>query len=397
MQPELKVTVGAERMILCDGLQPFMIATPKGTVFVQAQLSFPPGYVPPPENAYPGIPGNVISRDGGKTWSLWRYKPKHDEADELKSGTGGYWDSVTTTAQVGPTFEGSAVGLRDGSVLILDWIARGPDEQGYFEGTLWESHDDLETVVGPTPWRVHLPQAKAGNDDGGHPFRAICMHRTVLEMPDGNLLSTAYGWFKGDDTPSTYRPVMSKFRSILLRSSDRGRSWHFVSTIAVDPEIGEEGFNEPVMARVSHGPNVGRLICHIRTGSNDCPIYQVISDDDGATWTAPQALPFNGVDPDLIETSDGILIGIIGRRINEEFSPDRCYQLIGSTDAGENWTLLATWNTEPYSNVDSTTYYAALREVAPGRVLVAYDVGWWGQPIRYVAGREVQVELRHSS
>ena len=43
----------------------------------------------------------------------------------------------------------------------------------------------------------------------------------------------------------------------------------------------------------------------MRTGSNNCPIYQAESDDDGRTWSKPHALPFGGVFPDLIEMADG--------------------------------------------------------------------------------------------
>ena len=34
-------------------------------------------------------------------------------------------------------------------------------------------------------------------------------------MPDGGLLCTFYGWLKGDNSPSTYRPTMKKSRVML--------------------------------------------------------------------------------------------------------------------------------------------------------------------------------------
>lgn len=386
----MKCDVGPERIILTDGLQPYVFRTGQGALFCQAQLSFPPGYRPPAENAFPGLPGNVISRDGGRSWQRWAYPPPQDESEALKTGRGSYWDQVTTTAQLGPTIEGAAAALRDGTVLMLDWVGRGPDEQGWFEGRLWESGDDLATLAGPVPWRVHLPQAKAGRDDGGHPFRAVCIHRTLLELPEGELLATAYGWFHGDETPVGYRPEMWKTRSFLLRSGDRGRSWRFVSTIAVDPTVGEEGFNEPALVRVSRGPRAGRLVCHLRTGSNDYPIYQATSDDGGATWTPARSLGIHGVDPDLIETSDGRLVGVVGRRNwKDENRHLRRYQVIVSEDAGESWQVAASWGVEPYAGTQAMTSYAGLCQVEPGRVLVVYDIGAWGQPVRYVAGREL--------
>ena len=62
--------------------------------------------------------------------------------------------------------------------------------------------------------------------------------------------------------------TMNKFRSILLRSTDRGRSWSLLSTIAVDPTVGEEGFCEPVMVLLGQGERAGRIIAHLRIGSN---------------------------------------------------------------------------------------------------------------------------------
>ncbi len=113
-------------------------------------------------------------------------------------------------------------------------------------------------------------------------------------MPNGDLLATAYGWFQEDTTPSTYVKSMNKFGSILLRSKDRGRNWSLVSTIAVDPAVGEEGFNEPVLVRLSQGKHQGRRIALLRTGSNKAkwpnPLYQTESDDEGRTWRKPRPL-----------------------------------------------------------------------------------------------------------
>ena len=59
------------------------------------------------------------------------------------------------------------------------------------------------------------------------------------------------------------------------------------------------------MARLSRGPHAGRLVVLLRTGSNDQPIYQATSDDDGKPWSKPRPLDLNGVDPDVIELTDG--------------------------------------------------------------------------------------------
>ncbi|MBI3920409.1 MAG: exo-alpha-sialidase [Armatimonadetes bacterium] len=371
LQSRLKVDVGPERIVLTDGLQPFMFRTDSGTLFAQAQLSFPYNYIRPEKNAFPGLPGNVLSRDGGDTWTRWRAAPDQG---------------------IGPVIEGAAISLKDGPELIIDWICDGPSTGGAFTGQLWESHDDMATIDGPKPMTVHLPQARGGFDDGGHPYSGVTFHRTILQLPGGDLLASIYCWFAGDDTPCPYQPSMAKFRCVLLRSSDRGRHWRFVSTIAVDPAVGEEGFNEPVMIRLAHGPKAGRLVCLMRTGSNACPIHQSVSDDDGATWSSPQALGFRGVDPDLIEMSDGRLACSFGWRTSSgDGPPDLDNYLIFSDDQGDNWSNLTRLGLEAYSS-PFTTCYTSLREIEPGLLLVLYDVGSWNRAVRYVASRRVTVK-----
>src|SRR5438128_2100108 len=42
-------------------------------------------------------------------------------------------------------------------------------------------------------------------------------------------------------------------RVMVARSTDRGKRWKLVSTVAVDPQVGTEGFDEPVIARSTRG------------------------------------------------------------------------------------------------------------------------------------------------
>jgi hypothetical protein len=370
------IDIGSERIVLADGLQPFLFRSRRGTIFLQAQLSTPLGYVKTKEhhtvNDYPC--GNVISRDNGKTWKRWR--PKE-------------WE------QRQPYFEGECTQLRDGTILMLEWVAVLGRKRGVFEGRLWESKDELETLR-LSRCHVHLPQAKTrGYDDGGLPYQGITFHRSLLELPGGDLLATNYCWFKGDDTPCPYMPKMWKFRTVLLRSTDRGRNWSYVSTIAADPRVGEEGFNENVMVRLSKGPRAGRLICLIRTGCHDCPIYQTVSDDEGATWAKARPLWIHGVDPDLIEMSDGTLVCSFGWRTKNWYKPKPPSKLgnylVFSRDQGETWTNLTRLAIEPHANTPWTTCYTTVREIAPRQLLVVYDIGRWGMPVRYIGSREIRL------
>lgn len=379
----LQVKIGSERIVLTDGLQPFGFKTSDGTLVVQAQLSYPPGQRPE-KDVFPGLPGNAVSRDRGQTWQRWRPAPEQG---------------------LGPMIEGAVTTLRDGSTLLLDWIASTPDENGKRTGKLWESKDNFQTLQGPFTCTVHLPQALTGFDDGGMPYSGVTFHRTLLELPDGDLLATVYCWFEGDDTPCPYQPSMKKFRTVLLRSKDRGMSWQYLSTIAVDPKIGEEGFDEPVMVRLSQGAHAGRLICIMRTGCIDCPLYQAHSDDDGATWSQPRELPMRGVDPDLIEMHDGTLVCSFGRRMNFA-PPEKRYYLAFSRDGGESWPqLVAMPPIEPHAQTIPThesgvwfygneTHYTTILETEPGKLLLFYDIGTWNHAIRYTASRAIQINTR---
>src|SRR5205823_3157229 len=142
-------------------------------------------------------------------------------------------------------------------------------------GQLYSSTNDWQTLEGPQDVTFELPGVDfyTSTDDGGHPHNAQRLHRRILELPNGELLTTVYGWMKGDNTPCTYQPKMKKTRMMLARSKDRGQHWKLVSNVAVDPTVGTEGVGEPVLVRISKGPNVGRLICLMRTGRE---LYETI-------------------------------------------------------------------------------------------------------------------------
>jgi len=289
--------------------------------------------------------------------------------------------------------EGAVVQLEGGPIRVFDWIADGPSPEGDFIGRMWDSTDEWETLHGPNPFRVHLPQAQGGHDDNGKPYSGVTFHRTVLQLPGGDLLATIYCWFKTDNVPSSYEPKMNRFRCVLLRSGDLGQNWHYASTIAADPSIGEEGFDEPVLVRLSRGVHRGRLICLMRTGSQADPLYQAHSDDEGSTWSSPRALPLKGVDPDLIEMSDGTLACSFGyRKLAEPPSPEFGNYLAFSTDQGETWGHVTRLPIESHAGTHRSQCYTSLCEVEPGRLLILLHVGWFRAPLSYIGRRFVQVQ-----
>src|SRR5262249_23253744 len=151
------------------------------------------------------------------------------------------------------------------------------------------------TLQGPVDVTFKLPGARffGSSDDGGRPHVAMRLHRRIVELPGGDLLTTLYGWLDGDDEPSGFTPTMMRTRAMLLRSSNRGRHGDMVATIASGRQVGTEGYDEPVLARVSRGSHRGRLICQMRTGRE---LREAVSDDDGRTWGPARPRIFANLD-----------------------------------------------------------------------------------------------------
>jgi len=183
--------------------------------------------------------------------------------------------------------------------------------------------------------------------------------RSIVPLPDGSLLGAMYGWFEGDESPVPGQPGSFRYRTFVVRSEDQGKSWEYLSTVGYDPEIGTEGYCEPVIRML---PN-GELLGLPRTGGNnrrfhqDNPLCVTRSTDNGKTWSEPVRTGFEGVSPDLVVMSDGTLACSTGR-------PGAWVLL--STDNGYTWGDAISLDPERYSG------YTAITEVEPGVLLVGY-------------------------
>jgi hypothetical protein len=404
----LRFDFGDELLVLPRGLQPSLLCTKSGALVVQAQIPEKPHASS--RITYPWAMETRVSRDNGKTWIKLPLPPGEN----------------------GLNMEGGALQLRDGTIMALDtYVTPGaqPDEG---VGQLYTSTNDWQTLEGPQNISFTLPNVDfyASKDDGGHPHEAERLHRRILELPNGDLVTTLYGQLKGDKTPSTYMPSMMKARVMLAKSSDRGQRWKLVSTVAADPTVGTEGFCEAVLARVSQGPNPGRLICLMRTGRE---LREAHSDDDGATWSAHRPLVFAGldvyrtelwvdrfrnfkgskgklldennpddlrgavVDPDLIELRSGLLVAAFGVRIPQKACwqhPDHPWNgnyLAVSRDHGQTWS-----NVIRLTSGVLTTHYMAITEMpTDNKLFVTYDLGGWSKGMnRDIYGRFVNVTIK---
>ena len=173
----------------------------------------------------------------------------------------------------------------------------------------------------------------------------------LLQMPNGDLLASIYGGPDGS-VPS---------RSVLIRSTDDGNTWHYVSTIAFDPNQPNEGYDEPSL--IDLGGN--RLLSTLRTGVT---MYQAVSADGGLTWSAPAPIASFGVEPDLVRTDDGILVCSSG-----DGHPNLSVYVMCSGDGlGQQWGP----QTFLYQTGDTgqlTTGYTAMAQVGPNQILVVFD------------------------
>lgn len=404
--PRVHVTFGPEQLMIPGGLQPSMIITRTGAIIAQSQI---------PEHPFPSkrytsrwAMGTVVSRDDGKNWTRF----------PLKDGENGI------------NLEGGGVQLRDGSIIGLDTYVTPGARPGEGIGQLYVSHDDWKTLEGPIDVTFNLPGVNftGSTDDGGHAYTAVRLHRRIIELPNGDLLTTIYGWFDGDVAASGYMPTMRKTRVMLVRSADKGHHWEYISTVAVGPDIGTEGYGEAVLVRVNKGKHEGRLICQMRTGREQ---RETVSDDEGRTWqpayprvyadrdvyrTEKWLEMFRGVkgrdgkliennpvemigavvDPDLLVLRTGVIVASFGVRV----PPRACWPraqfpwngnyLAFSLDGGDTWSHVV----QVTSGV-LTTHYTAIEESSrDNEIFLAYDLGDWGSGQgRSTYGRSVKISL----
>jgi len=398
--PRIRLEMAEPAVVMSgDGRQPFLFSTGAGTLLCQAQLTLPP-FRSKDKQVFMLRMGTAISRDGGKTWVAWTHQAQHDDVN----------------------LEGGAVPCADGTVLLLDTYVMKGAKPDHGVGELWKSRDDLRTVEGPFWVDFYLPHIHwaASTDDRGKAEASARLHRSIIELPDGDLLATLYARFDGDTASAAYMPTMLKNRTVIVRSRDHGASWTYVSTVGVDSGVGTEGFVEPVLVRVNRGPHSGRLLCVMRTGRD---LYQSHSDDNGAHWVHPRAMALPGVDvyaidqweglfgydpgapgyiprdemngslvdPELVQMRNGILACGFGFRAPEKrykenwHTPRNGDYIAFSLDGGDTWTHVVQFRSGA-----PTTQYLGMREILPGVLYVVYDDSMWKMP-GHTQGFELKV------
>ena len=234
------------------------------------------------------------------------------------------------------------------------------------------------------------PTARAANASSTN-GTASTPWRNIVEMPDGALLATIEGNFHSDRVvPVGHRnrdefpgDEPYKLRTAIVRSTDNGESWDYVSTVArptEDDDAVGEGYGEPSFTLLDNGD----LFCIMRSG-NYTPLYSARSTDGGNTWEGPVYTGLErGLDPCLIKLADGRLLCCYGVRYpagspggpGEEGMGSALIRLAISEDgSGREWV-------ETTIGVGIGSSYPTIYEVEPNLIFCQVDGYYWRVMLR---------------
>lgn len=294
----------------------------------------------------------IRSKDNGKTWSDKEIVSSIKDLDER---------------------EGCGVQLKDGTILVGIYYNDLYKSDGAYN---WGNEEKLEPLDRPRLGAHFI----ISNDNGktweqGNFIDLDTMPFTGLEgptdapieMPDGSIIMAVIGYGINGDNKNV--------GSVLLRSTDKARTWEYVSTIAEDPGGKRKGFLEPGLVRTT----TGRIVVAMRNHLNENAIYVSYSDDDGKTWMPPIKTKMIGHPVDLIQLSDGRILASYGvregaGRHTEPGGIRACF----SYDNGETWDV----DNEVVLRDDFINWdigYPESLEMPDGRIMTVYYFNLFGK------------------
>jgi hypothetical protein len=241
----------------------------------------------------------------------------------------------------------------------LGFHSRRTDRAGYFSIPLTRSTDNGHTTSSETAL-LHIPEAAGGTGDDGRSYEGPVADHAIVALRDGSLLAAMYGQFTGDRVLMPTMPEAwkcFKYRTFVVRSTDRGKTWEYLATVAYDPSVGLESFCEADLLALPRGD----ILCFMRTGGSGgkhTPLYLSRSDDDGRMWSRPRPIADRGVWPNACRLRNGVIVCTYGRPGN---------WLVFSLDDGRTWTGHFCFYDGP------TTSYNSVEEVSADTLLVVYD------------------------
>ncbi|QKJ32627.1 exo-alpha-sialidase [Mucilaginibacter mali] len=260
--------------------------------------------------------GDVImlrSKDGGKTWGEKQVIGGVKDLDER---------------------EGCGIQLRDGTILVSMFYNNNYTVDGTYN---WEGKGKLPPTDKPRLGSELIRSTDNGHtwskmttiDLTGMPFKGIEGPTDApIEMPDGSILMGVIGYGNHGDSKN--------IASVMLKSTDKGKSWKYLSTIADDPGGKYDGFVEPGITRTK----TGRIVAGMRNKQDENNIWMTYSDDDGKTWAPLNRTDMIGHPVDLIQLKDGRVMATYGvregpGRHTEPGGVRACF----SSDNGKTWDI----------------------------------------------------------
>lgn len=188
-----------------------------------------------------------------------------------------------------------------------------------------------------------------------------------IELPDGSIIMGVIGYGLNGDPKN--------IAAVMLRSTDKGKTWKYYSTIASDPGGKLGKFLEPGIVRAKSG----RIIAGLRNHADENAIWISYSDDDGKTWLPPFKTDMIGHPTDLIQLSDGRIMATYGvregaGRHTEPGGIRACF----SNDNGKTWDI----NSEIILRRDFTNWdigYPESLEMTDGEVMTIYYFNLFGK------------------
>lgn len=290
------------------------------------------------------------SKDNGKTWGGKQWIAAIKDLDER---------------------EGCGVQLKDGTIVVSVFYNDLYFKDGsYF---LWKPDQKIQGAARP-----RLGTYVITSKDNGHTWSAPNyidikgMPVSGLEgptdapivMPDGSILMAVIGYDLNGDKKN--------IGSIMIKSTDKGNTWKYVSTIASDPEGKLGNFVEPGIVRTK----TGRIVVALRNHGTDNAIWTTYSDDSGKTWAELLKTDMIGHPADLIELADGRLMASYGLR--PAHAKPGGIRACFSSDNGKTWDISTEVQLRnDFLNLD--VGYPESLQLANGTIFTAYYFNLFGQ------------------
>jgi hypothetical protein len=309
------------------------------------------------------------------------------------SGDESFWsDDGGRSFEPGQASPGEKVSIDLGGEILAVGRKSERRPDGKFTVNLRRSLDNWRTVENEEAI-LDMPNASYTVLGSGSRVDGFIFHHGILQLPDGDLIATMYGNYEGDTVLCDgYPPAMNqrKYRTVVVFSKDRGRTWgeqvlvaydrmlgrgipddhgqvglsippSLVSETTIVPAITQEGFRE---ADLTIAPN-GDLVCMMRSGGRNeaaatlfpTPLYCSLSSDGGRTWSPPAQVADRGVCPNLVTMGNGIIVCTYSRPGN---------WLIFSDDNGQTW--------KGAFQLGNTGAYSYVLETAPDTIQVYHEV-----------------------